>query len=358
MANLVQDPGECQRAAVTECLLFSDKRGYHNNHPYILSPPLYERCTANVLGADDEDEPWVNGGVSHCFNCGSAYHTVSSCLVPHNTELITLSRQMYNFFKPARPTEPMTISAAAEFTNQRHQWLGSFEPGQVRGSVLREALGLDDDDVGSKLPWLKNMADWGYPRGWFSEEDPREQVFRRIDGLFAEPLDLGSCGHSLTIFGDDGVELLDMGVQLFHNSSSHEETDRSQNFRYSPVMRADRAEQVEIERGRRWASYPSTHFSSDILPIYNGTRLPPILPTTSSTFTNERHLLWESISHSSQMRELRGPHDTGNIPQHVPYPPIAPPPPLPPLPPLVPAAEADDVQNDGESDMELSDSDY
>ena len=363
MANLVQDPGECQGTAVTECLFFSDKQGYHNNYPYNLSPPLYERCTANVLGADDEDELPLDEGVSRCFNCGSAYHIVSSCLVPHNTELITLSRQMYNFLNPSRSTGPMTISAAAEFTNQRHQWLGSFEPGQVRGSVLREALGLDDGDVGSELPWLKNMADWGYPRGWFSEEDPREQVLRRVDDLFAEPLDLGGHDNSLAIFGDDGVEFPGMGVQPFRKSSSHEATDRSRNFRDSPVMRPDpyRAEQVEIGRSRRWASYPSTYFSSDLLPIYNGTRLPPILPTTSSTFTSERHILWESILDevdSFRMRELRGPHDTRNIPQHVPHPPTAPPPPLPPLPPLVPAADVDDVQKGGESDMELSDSDY
>jgi zinc finger CCHC domain-containing protein 8 len=354
VADLVRDSGECQGTDVTECLFFSDKQGHPDNYPHLLSPPLYERCTAKLLGANEEDESSLDASVGRCFNCGSAYHTVSSCLVPHNTELITLSRQMYNFFKPARTTEPMTISAATEFTNQRHQWLRSFEPGQIRGPKLREALGLREDDVGFELPWLKNMADWGYPSGWFSEEDPREQVLRRIDSLFAEPLDLGGGDHFLAIFGDEATEILDISsVQHFRNSSGDGDTDKSQ---YS-AMRLDRTEQAEMERDRRrWARYPSTYFSCDLLPIYNGARLLPILPTSSSTFTGERHLLWERILEEvDSSRTPHAPHDSGNVHQYVhPPPPIASPPPLP---PLLPPAETDHVLQDRESDMELSDSD-
>ncbi|KAH9981418.1 hypothetical protein BGW80DRAFT_1270158 [Lactifluus volemus] len=322
--DLTRDSGGYQRTAVIEYSVFSDKQGHPSDYPYFQSPPIYERCTANILGADEEQGSTPDEGLSHCFNCGSAYHTVSSCLVPHNMELITLSRQMYNFFKPVRFPEPMTVSAATEFVNQRRQWLASFEPGQVRGPS-------------SELPWLKNMADWGYPIGWFSEEDPREQVLQRIDNLFAEPLDLEDGDHSLAIFGEDAVEAFDVGIRHFH-SSSHEEINNS-------IVRRDRTKQVDIERGRRWAS--------DLLPIYNGARLPPIFPTTSSTFTSERHLLWERILDKVDRcpaREVRALHD----PEHVPPPPTSLPPPLP---PHGPVARADDVPKDVESDMELSDSD-
>jgi zinc finger CCHC domain-containing protein 8 len=356
MADLTRDSGGYQRTAVIEYSVFSDKQGHPSDYPYFQSPPIYERCTANILGADEEQGSTPDEGLSHCFNCGSAYHTVSSCLVPHNMELIMLSRQMYNFFKPVRFPEPMTVSAATEFVNQRRQWLASFEPGQVRGPKLREALGLRDTDVGSELPWLKNMADWGYPIGWFSEEDPREQVLQRIDNLFAEPLDLEDGDHSLAIFGEDAVEAFDVGIRHFH-SSSHEEINKSQCLRDSSIVRRDRTKQVDMERGRRWARYPSTYFSSDLLPIYNGARLPPIFPTTSSTFTSERHLLWERILDKVDRcpaREVRALHDAGKVPEHVPPPPTSLPPPLP---PHGPVARADDVPKDVESDMELSDSD-
>jgi zinc finger CCHC domain-containing protein 8 len=124
-----------------------------------------------------------------------------------------------------------------------------------------------------------------------------------------------------------------------------------------------------LGRSRRWAKYPSTYFSSDLLPVYNGTRLPPILPTSSSTFSSERHLLWERILYNTRMqgsvsRDIRKVHQHNSPPPL----PIAPPPPLPPLPPPTPAAGfgVDDARagahqpgtsRDGESDMEMSDSD-
>ena len=365
-----------QEAIITdsEGLLFSDKQGDPNDYPCLSSPTIYERCTSDVLGAEIEDGPSLDEGVSHCFNCGSTRHMVSSCPTPNNVELIALSRQMYNFFKPSHSVEQMTISAAAEFKRQRYQWVDSFEPGRVCGPLLREALGLHDDDVGSDAPWLKNMADWGYPSGWFSKEDPREQVVRQIDSLFVESLDLGEGSHSLTIFSDDAVEVLDIDALPVHKPPRREDIDRLQDPRDSPVIWVGQPTQVEVERCRRWASYPTTYFSSDLLPVYNGTRLPPILPTTSSTFTTERHLLWDRILNDTASTRIRGhaSHDIGNRSQHnlsSPPPPIAPPPPLPPLPRPAPVVnmKADDAppgahklstaSRDGESDMELSDSD-
>ena len=370
--------GQFQETVVTEGILFSDKHGNLNSYPYLSSPPIYDRCTVDILGAEIKDGLSFDEDVSHCFNCGSIQHLVSSCPTPRNVELIALSRQMHNFFKPFHSVEQMTISAAAEFKRQRHEWIDSFEPGHVRGPLLREALGFHDDDVGSDVPWLKNVADWGYPRGWFSEGDPREGIIQKIDRSFGEDLDLGEGSHSLAIFGDEEAEILDIGTLPVHKPSSREDIDKPQDPRESPVIRVDTSKQVELERCRRWATYPSTYFSSDLLPVYNGTRLPPILPTTSSTFTSERHLLWERLLNVAARPRIPGPFlrtsDASEMvrntaPSPPPPPPMGPPPPLPPLPPPSPAIsmkvdgappgahKLSDASGDGESDMELSDSD-
>jgi zinc finger CCHC domain-containing protein 8 len=376
---MAEDPGwhsrgQFQDAVITEFPIFIDEDGDPSNYHCSTSPPVYERCSPDILGAEIEEESSLNEGVSHCFNCGSTYHFVSSCPTPHNTELIALSRQMYNFFKQSRVTEPMTLSAAAEFKHQRYEWVDSFQPGHVRNPLLREALGLHDDDVCSNLPWLENMANWGYPSGWFSEQDPQEQVLQRIDGMFVETVDPGEGDLLLAIFGDDEVEMLDVSASPVRKVPRCEETEREQGPREYPVI-LDQARRVESGRSRRWATYPPTYFSSDLLPVYNGMRLPPIQPLTSSTFSSERHLLWERILHdadtdSTQTQRLVSQY-IGKVPQHsslsAPLP-IAPPPPLPPLPPPAPTTnlEVDEARpgahqagtsGDGESDMEMSDSD-
>ena len=371
--DLVCSGGQIREAAIVEPPLFIDEQGDPSNYLYLTSPPIYERCTSDILGAETEDGSSLDESVSHCFNCGSAHHVVSSCPAPYNTELIALSRQMYNFFKPSRSSEQMTLSAAAEFKLQRHQWIDSFEPGHIRSPLLREALGFHDGDVCSNLPWLRNMAHWGYPSGWFSEEDPRERVLQRIDNLFVETVDPGEDDLFLAIFGDDAVEVLNIGALPVGKLFRLEDAKRVQDLQESPVIQLDSAGHVEFGRSRRWATYPSTYFSSDLLPVYNGTRLPPILPTTSSTFTSERHRLWEHIQHDVDRARRQGhvSQDIGKVTlrnSSSPPPPIAPPPPLPPLPPSTPPANSEvedappgthqaDTSRDGESDMEMSDSD-
>lgn len=361
---MAEDPGwhsggQSQEAVITEPPVFIDEHGDLSNHLYSTSTPIYEPCSPDVLGAEIEGGSSLDEAVSRCFNCGSTHHVVSSCPAPHNAELITLSRQMYNFFKPSRAIEPITLSAAAEFKHQRYEWIDGFEPGRIRNPLLREALGLHDDDVCSNLPWLKNMAVWGYPSGWFGEQDPREQVLQRIDSLFVETVDPRVFDHTLSIFGDDAVEILDISAwsvcMPFHRQDIEEVHE----------------EQVELGCSRRWATYPPTYFSSDLLPVYNGTRLPPIQPVTSSTFTSERHLLWERILHNADNAQSQRlvSQDIGKVLQHNLSPPLPISPP-PPLPPPVPAARSEvydlparahqgDTSSEGkcESDMEMSDSD-
>ena len=357
---MAEDPGchsggQFQEAVMTESSFFIDEHGDLSNHLYSTSPPIYERCSLDVLGVDIEGESSLAEAVSRCFNCGSKHHIVSSCPAPHNTELIALSRQMYNFFKPFRVIEPMTLSAAAEFKHQRYEWIDTFEPGRIQSPLLREALGLHDDNACSDLPWLKNMAIWGYPSGWFSERDPQDQVLQRIDNLFVETVDPGEFDHTLSIFGDDKVEILDISASpVCKPSHCQQDIEEAHD------------EQVELGCSRRWATYPPTHFSNDLLPVYNGTRLPPVQPVTSSTFTSERHLLWERLLHevdSTQSQRLVS-QDIGKVLQHnsfSPPPPIAPPPPLPPAASgnLPARAHLADTPRDekSESDMEMSDSD-
>ena len=356
-----------QEAVIAEFSIFVDDHGDLSNYLYSesTSPTIYERCSPGILGAEIEGGSSSDEAISRCFNCGSTHHVVSSCSAPHNTELIALSRQMYNFFKPSRVIESMTLSAAAEFKHQRYEWIDNFEPGHIRNPLLREALGLRDDDVCSNLPWLKNMADWGYPSGWCSEQDPQEQVLQRIDNLFVETVDPEEFDHTLCIFGDDTVEMLDISASSVRKPFHHEDIEEVHE------------KQAELVHRRRWATYPSTYFSSDLLPVYNGTRLPPIQPATSSTFTGERNLLWGRILHdadSTQSQRLVS-QDIRKVLQHntlSPPLPFAPPPPLPPLPPPAPAAGPEvedlppslrahqaDTSRDGksESDMEMSDSD-
>ena len=367
---MAEDPGwrsgeQFQEAVITEFSIFIDGHGDFSNYLYSesTSPTIYERCSPDILGAEREGGSSSAEAVSRCFNCGSTHHVVSSCPAPHNIELVALSRQMYNFFKPPRVIESMTLSAAAEFKHQRYEWINNFEPGRIRGPLLREALGLRDDDVCSNLPWLKNMADWGYPSGWCSEQDPQGQVLRRIDNLFVETVDPEKFDHTLFIFGDDTVEMLDMSASSVRKPFHHEDIEDVHE------------EQAELGRSRRWATYPSAYFSSDLLPVYNGTRLPPIQPATSSTFTGERNLLWGRILHDADSTQSQSlvTQDIAKVLQRStlsPPLPIAPPPPLPLLPPPPPTANPEvedppqrahqaDTSRDGksESDMEMSDSD-
>ena len=363
--RVAEDPGwhprgQFEEAVITEFPFFIDEHGDLSNYLYSTSSPIYERCSPDVLGAETEGGSSLDEAVSRCFNCGSTHHVVSSCSVPHNTELITLSRQMYNFFKASRVVEPMTLSAAAEFKHQRYEWIDSFEPGCIRNPLLREALGLHDDDACSNLPWLKNMAAWGYPSGWFSEQDPREQVLQRIDSLFVGTVDPGEFDHTLSIFGDDAVEILDISAWPICKSFHRQDIEEIHE------------EQVELGCRRRWATYPPTYFSSDLLPVYNGTHLPPIQPATSSTFTSERNLLWERILHDTdgtQSQRLVS-QNIRKVLQHSSLSPPLPTAPPPPLPPPAPAArsEIDDLpartcqadlsrEEKSESDMEMSDSD-
>lgn len=117
----------------------------------------YNRHTEHVLGersAAHEDKH----DIRRCFNCGSPSHVLSSCTEPYDRELVSLSRQLFNFFKSGSTGESLRIHEVGEWRRQRIEWLEAFEPGQIRGPLLREALGLEGDDLGNYVEWLQNIG--------------------------------------------------------------------------------------------------------------------------------------------------------------------------------------------------------
>ena len=214
-----------------------------------------------------------------------------------NPALIALSRAYFNFFasrskEPAAP--PLTrLHEVEEWRAQRLRWLDEFAPGEVRGALLREALGLKEGDPGEDTPWLTNMARWGYPRGWVGERDPREAMRRRIitgdededdvdnrsecgdnDGMLKPNDD----GEEFVVFGDEGEEKLLLRAHIRKKyeddvaSISSQSTLRSQSPSPNPISNN------AIEEGQsphRWAHYRTTLFS-EYLSIYTGKPLPAL----------------------------------------------------------------------------------
>jgi zinc finger CCHC domain-containing protein 8 len=294
---------------------------------------IYERHVQEILGEaipdDDESED-----SRRCFNCGSPDHNVSSCPEPFNRQLVALSRQMYNFFKGESTTEFLRIHELAEWQRQRAEWLETFEPGRIRGSLLREALNLRDEDEGQYVEWLANIANWGYPRGWLGREDPRSRVWEIIEERAGGG---DSDAHGSTFLFIHGEQ--DHPEEVLLQSS---EPDTSS-------MLSHGADESNSSTLRRWAQYPATYFSSSLLPIYNGFTLPPI----GSTQADVRS------SFSSKSQTLRNDLATSAVSEHPPPPPSTAPPPLPPTLVTPPRTQSklETSDDDGESDMNFSDSD-
>lgn len=317
---------------------------------------IYERHVHDILGeagASEEDDR----DVRRCFNCGSPLHVVSSCPEPYNHRLVSLSRQLFNFFNDGNSGESRRIHEVEEWKRQRVEWLETFEPGHIRGPLLREALGLVGDDVGEYVEWLPNIAIWGYPKGWVGRHDPRLRVWQTI----MEPLAEGGTRTdgepiSFKIHGEmDIPEELVLPVSLGSQSKASLES-------YHDDEETEESACSDISSSlRRWARYPETYFSSSILPVYNGLSLPPITsssPKQSSTFSTEREALWANIVNGRAPAVSLHFHP---LRDELPPPPPSSPPPLPPEPceaaiPLVPLAGNIGDNNDGEVDMELSDS--
>ncbi|EIN07082.1 hypothetical protein PUNSTDRAFT_135771 [Punctularia strigosozonata HHB-11173 SS5] len=281
-------------------------------------------------------------GARRCFNCGKPEHTLASCLVPRNDALISLSRQLFDFFRARErgasdgPSDLHDLQARLDWQMRRLDWLERFCPGHVRGHDLRDALGLDPHERGADehgpvdsssddayaMPWLSNMAIWGYPKGWASATDPRETVRRRIleesvdDGVDDEDED----GVYLWVFGEDEAERV-----LLHNVTTIDE-------------------EKECPSPEDGHNTPTPGFRPIFLPIYSGSALPPV-PEESPVPRPHDGWRFPGMLSLHEMLVWSRPFDnvTGELTaewraQHLPPPPAEPPPPLPPPPslPLLP----------------------
>lgn len=313
-------------------LFFSDI--LPSTHSNWAQTGLYERDSSDVLGERIPDP--VSGtslNKSRCFNCGSPDHVVSSCPDPRNSALVSLSRQMYEFHKEGSSFSGERLHLVEASRQQRLHWLNTFIPGRVSGDLLRDAIYPGEGD------WLKNIALWGYPRGWASATDPRIEVERRILGEWSiedTQDDLVVITHDSDI--EEGRSLDEILLEApSENECSDSDADET-NTEPAPIQ--------------RWAEYPNSEFSSSLLPLYAGYALPPI-PGDESTYSIERRILWDRLTTPSNP-----PPPPMSEPPPLPPPPMTEPPPLPPSPPVgrppPPTPPPTDCNVD-EDDMDLSD---
>lgn len=207
-----------------------------------------------------------------CFNCGTPAHVVNGCPEPLNHKLISLSRAMHNFYFAPGPAG--RFHETEEWRLTRLRWLDEFKPGEVRGSELREALGLQEGDSGTNVPWLHNILVWGYPKGWTGPDNPRLSVEARI--LCHVEHALGE----LKVYGDeDGVEVVDLdsfdAYSVLSETTTLDDSTSSPEPEFAPDAVEERSQMSPAkikygpETSTRWANYMTDLFLSDRLPIYN-----------------------------------------------------------------------------------------
>ncbi|KAH0827109.1 hypothetical protein J3R83DRAFT_4796 [Lanmaoa asiatica] len=266
---------------------------------------MYDRIPGIALG-EERDEVLSSAGqnLRLCFNCGSPDHTVASCPEPIDRQLVSLSRQLFNFLHPDLVGPETTRFYVAEgWKQQRLEWLRSYEPGVIRGPLLRDALGLQEGDPGNTVEWLRNMAYWGYPPGWVGCRDPMQLAYSRILEDEVEEQVTATEWDSVTIFeGADDDEEVNLRLFSLRGSSTP-----------SPAASFKLSMSVDVDP-TRWATYPNTYFSSTALSIYSGSPLGRVAsspPPVSVTFTPERRALWKRI--------LLGGLGTNNTPSVPPW---------------------------------------
>ena len=243
-------------------LFFMDTRETASYWDYWIHPGaiLYHRLDERPLGERERLSPHDTPS-PRCFNCGSAEHLLSSCPEPRNRALIDLSRQLFAFFADYSSHNSRRIHEVEEWKSCRLEWIRMYKPGEITGTLLKDALGSRDAHGTPNMPWLENISLWGYPPGWISCEDPAECVRRRILNR-DDPhngggrLDGDSCWFVVL---NDTPE--DSEIFQLESPPAHVPSDLP----------------VEDQTPRRWAAYPKTYFLSGLLPPYTGKVLPPLM---------------------------------------------------------------------------------
>lgn len=309
---------------------------------------IYSRIESSaILGQplevpEETDNLIVHQSTSRCFNCGDPEHKISACPLPTNRELITLSRQYYQFYHGTLGPQWQRIHTFESRRQERLNWLEEFQPGEIRGELLQDALAESNEE------WLRTICAWGYPPGWISDVDPRNRVRARIWNEY-------DCGNdSLEVFeihGEDGVEAIPIHINDGEEGPDREQygnavsDNQNENLSGNSLSNSQESDIIHNTTPmKRWAQYPSRYFSSDLLFPY--TPAIPGLPPPS----------WDNTSFADTTTYLCQHYPSFPTP---PPPPSVSPPPLPPgtpsLPPIPPSEpRAPSVGQD--SDMEMSDS--
>ncbi|KAL7414740.1 hypothetical protein BDY24DRAFT_16410 [Mrakia frigida] len=344
-----------------------------------------------------------------CFNCSSPSHALSDCPQPHDRLAIQAGRQLYQTLKDqalaSQALEDQYASSSSSSDDSddeeehvkafsgrfwdadveeaiRLEYLERFKPG-VLSEELKEALGGGEEEgrsseIGS---WIwDGMSRWGYPPGWLSAEDPKENA-RRIIQPPPETILAGFKEDSvppLQVYG--ATTLLSSletpsdlettnhppspGFDIDIDSSSTSSSSSDSSSPSSPPTSPKSPPQPR----RRWASYPTTLFSSQLLPAFSFANPLPLPPVQEIEDENDRRKrIWEKLQASAGRaggagtewtRNGRGQRDVGpptggggqqalpsssfsfQAPPEAPrYPPSSssgPPPPPPPPPPSIP----------------------
>ncbi|KDQ10536.1 hypothetical protein BOTBODRAFT_489171 [Botryobasidium botryosum FD-172 SS1] len=281
---------------------------------YVKHVTYHSYGNVRILGLDSEPElsdEDPQGSNRHCWNCDSPSHTLTECPLPRDAERIQLARSAFL----ADSLGGGRFYEAAEWRKQRLAWADAFEPGRIRGAELRDALGLAEQERPGELEnmyWFNGgtgneggMLMWGYPPGWLETRDPRLLMKERI---LAED-ELGETTWTSTLAMRD----LSSPDEYEYDSDSDSELDEAEveldrslvvDHNPSPPPSPPPAppdDEPEPEL-RRWATYPTTLFSSALLPISQiHFPLPPLTSSSNSpsgpslTFNQDRRALWESI---------------------------------------------------------------
>ncbi|KAF8912121.1 hypothetical protein CPB84DRAFT_1841816 [Gymnopilus junonius] len=281
-------------------------------HHFWHADGVYTRAQEDILGDDPpgvETENQPGPDQSRCFNCGDPDHKITECHYRLNRDLIALSRQYYHFFQGTLGSGNwQRVHTAEAWRQQRLNWLEEFEPGKIKGELLKDALRSSDNEL------LKNISVWGYPLGWLSEVDPRERVRARIwnenDGDIDAELEHAP---SFEIHGEDHIETMSFQdtFQLTEHPSYASESRSNSPSATESSSTDTHSEPATINR---WATYPSDYFSSQLLIPYR----PPSPPSP-----------WFRFEDTSAYLAYHAPRSFAHI--STPPPPSEEPPPLPPL---------------------------
>jgi zinc finger CCHC domain-containing protein 8 len=123
---------------------------------------------------------------SRCFNCSSTEHSLASCPEHRDQLAVSAARAAYAAQKAEdgddddSPNFGGRFYDVQEWRQERLRWVDEFEVGKIKGSELREGLGLSEEPVRGEqehMPWfcgergaMGGMLMWGYPPGWFNED--------------------------------------------------------------------------------------------------------------------------------------------------------------------------------------------